>query len=224
MNCILPIRNIIFSFLLGLIIIGPLCSASVQIQSYKKKYSWHDEWSSTIISELKKDEYLVDETSMLNLKIDEEDLTELMCPGYNSATLEEKSDFWVVFFSSLVRAESGFNEKARSSMSRGHRSYGLLQLAPKTAETQCGMSSPMSSVLNPKENLRCGLKLMSWQLRGAPTVSGKKLRPDLVGQIFGKHMFQWGPLRQNDLRGRKLLTTWFKKHIDQLKFCAKNII
>jgi hypothetical protein len=60
---------------------------------------------------------------------------------------------------------------------------------------------------------------MTWQLLGAPTSAGKKLRSDLEGQIFGKYIFQWGPLRQNDHRGRKLLVDWFKSHLDQLKFC-----
>jgi hypothetical protein len=106
-------------------------------------------------------------------------------------------------------------------MSRGHRSLGLLQLASATAKTQCGIIPPESSVLNAQDNLKCGIKLMSWQLHGAPTSSGKKLRSDLEGQIFGKYMFQWGPLRENDHRGRKLLTNWFKDHLDQLKFCRQ---
>ncbi len=196
-------------------------SAEIQIRPYKKNYSWKSEWSSKIIEELKKDEYRDGEKAMLNIAIAEEDLNELECAGYNSATLDEKSEFWVVFFSALTRAESGFNEKARSPSARGHRSFGLLQLAKLTAKNQCSINPPENTVLNPEDNLSCGVKLMSWQLQGAPMASGKKLRSDLEGQIFGKYMFQWGPLRQNDKRGRSLLVNWFKDHLDQLKFCQK---
>ena len=187
--------------------------ANVQIQPYRKNFFWKEEWSSTIYDELKKDEYSVGENAMLNLEIDEENLDELECDGYNQASISEKSDFWVVFFSALTRAESAFNPKAGSAKTRGHRCFGLLQLAKQTAKARCDINPPDSSVFNPDDNLKCGIKLMSWQLHGAPSSSGKKLRSDLEGQIFGKHIFQWGPLRQNDRRGCNLLVHWFKDHL-----------
>jgi hypothetical protein len=199
---------------------GQVLRAEVQINSYRKHYSWKPEWSNAIkeeiLSEGKKDE------NILSMEIDEEDLDDLECDGYNKASLEEKTDFWIVFFSALTRAESGFNEKAMSPKTRGHRSFGLLQLAKQTAKSKCGITPPDSNVLNGEDNLKCGVKLMTWQLLGAPTNSGKKLRSDLEGQIFGKYIFQWGPLRQNDHRGRKLLVDWFKDHLDQLKFCSRS--
>ncbi|MDD4975630.1 MAG: transglycosylase SLT domain-containing protein [Bacteriovorax sp.] len=212
-------QKLVLNAIMVFLLFGRTALADIQIQSYKKKYSWKNEWTSSILEELRKDEYRVGEKAFLNLEIDEEDLDQLECDGYNKASLDEKSDFWVVFFSALTRAESGFNEKARSRKSRGHRSLGLLQLASATAKTQCGIIPPESSVLNAQDNLKCGIKLMSWQLHGAPTSSGKKLRSDLEGQIFGKQMFQWGPLRENDHQGRKLLTNWFKDHLNQLNFC-----
>lgn len=210
----------IFTYLSASIFISPV-SADVEIQAYRKNYSWKNEWTSKLLEELKKEQYRSGDKAMLNIQIDQDDLAELNCNGYNSATLDEKSDFWVVFFSALTRAESAFNEKARSPSTRGHRSYGLLQLAKLTAKSQCSITPPESDVLNAEDNLKCGVKLMSWQLQGAPVRSGKKLRSDLEGQIFGKYMFQWGPLRQNDFRGRALLVNWFKDHVDQLKFCQQ---
>jgi len=200
---------------------GNSAKANIQIQSYRTKYSWKDEWSTSISEELKKPEYREGKTAFLNISIDEDDLDDLECGEYNNASFEQKTDFWIVFFSALARAESGFNEKARSALSRGHRSFGLLQLSKSTAKSQCGINPPESSVINPKDNLICGIKLMVWQLNGGPTSSGKKLRSDLEGQIFGKYIFQWGPLRQNDRRGRKLLMDWFKIHLTQLKFCLQ---
>ncbi|MDO9182733.1 MAG: transglycosylase SLT domain-containing protein [Bacteriovorax sp.] len=216
-------KNLFLCSILGALFIWQNCNAEIQIQSYKKNYSWKANWTSVIIDELKKDEYRIGELAMLNLEINENDLEVLECSGYNKATHDEKSDFWVVFFSGLARSESGFNEKARSPMSRGHRSLGLLQLASATAKTRCGIYPPDSSVLDAQDNLICGIKLMSWQLHGAPISSDKFLRADLEGHLFGKYMFQWGPLRQNDHRGRRILTNWFKDHLEQLKFCHQSL-
>lgn len=188
--------------------------AEISIQPYRKSFSWKQEWSKALRDELSKEKYSKDDNSLLNIEIDKEDLSELSCSGYNKASLDEKKEFWVTFFSALTRAESAFNPKAR-----GRRVYGLLQLAKPTARSRCGMSS--ESVYDGEENLKCGVKLIEWQLQGAPTSSGRKLRSDLEGQLFGKYIFQWGPLRQNDRSGRKLLVTWFKNHVDQLSFCNK---
>lgn len=193
--------------------------ADVQINNYKKNHSWINDWNTSLKEELKKDQYTSGSESMLNIKIDEGDLSELGCVGYNKASIEEKSDFWIVFFSSLARAESAFNPKAISPKSKGSRSYGLLQLAKLTAKNRCDIDISKQDILVPEKNLICGLKLMNWQLHGAPVNDERKLRADLEGKIFGKYIFQWGPLRQNDHRGRSLLVNWFKSHLDQMKFC-----
>ena len=193
--------------------------AEVKINSFLKNHSWKPEWSHVIDEELKRDDYSLGAESMLNLVIDEEDLDDLECDGYNQASFEDKRNFWIVFFSALARAESAFNPKVGSRKTHGHRSFGLLQLSKQTAKNECHFITPKQSVLNAEDNLRCGVKLMSWQLHGAPTKSGKKLRSDLEGQLFGKYIFQWGPLRQNDPKGRSLLVNWFKDHLEQLPFC-----
>ena len=216
-----PFKFIVF-YLVLIISITNFAFADVEILAYKKKYSWKREWTLKIFEELNKNFYHQDKNSLLNIEINKESLNILDCIGYNEASLDEKKDFWVVSFSSLTRAESAFNEKARSIILKGHRSWGLLQLAKQTAKVQCSIDPPNSNVLNGDDNLFCGLKLISWQLQGAPLPSGKKIRPDLSGQIFGKKMFQWGPLRQNDFKGRALLVNWFKNHLSQLKFCKKN--
>jgi len=209
------------ALIIMLVILAKGLHAQISIQPYHKNYSWNQEWSEAIKDELSKESYKNTDSALFNIMIDREDLNELQCPGYNNASAEEKTDFWIAFFSGLTRAESGFNPKAVSGKSRGHRSYGLLQLAKQTAKKECDLDPKSKDVLNPEENLRCGIKLIQWQLQGAPTASGKKLRSDLEGQLFGKHIFQWGPLRQNDRRGRKLLVSWFKNHLDQMSFCGK---
>jgi hypothetical protein len=189
--------------------------AKVQIGPYRHA-SWDNTWNDAINLELDVDS----EAAIMAQPIDKADLRELNCTGYNNVSDQEsKKDFWIVFFSSLVRAESAFNANVKSVGSKGgHGNYGLLQLSKRTAREQCGMSNS-HDVGTPDEQLRCGVKLMSWQLKGAPSKNGKLLRPDLRGQLFGKHILLWGPLRQNDRRGRKLLVNWFKSHLDQLPFC-----
>ena len=185
--------------------------SKVEIQSYKKNYSWSNSWNDSIALELDQKNDLI----IMNGKIDTQDLQELGCIGYNNVVDNEvKKDFWVVFLSALTRAESAFNTKARS-----HSNHGLLQLAKSTARVQCGLKT-LEEIGDAHEHLRCGVRLMSWQLEGAPTISGKQRRPDLRGQLFGKGILLWGPLRQNDKRGRALLVNWFKKHLDQLPFCS----
>ena len=186
--------------------------AEVHIKAYKDNYSWKEEWTKVIAS-------VASDSAITNITIDKDDLTELGCASYNEATVSEKADFWVVFFSSLTRAESAFNPKAISAKNRGHRSFGLLQLAKQTAKKRC----EVSDVFSAENNLRCGVKLMKWQLDGAPVSETKKLRSDLEGQLFGKYIFQWGPLREEDFRGRKLLVDWFHDHLDQMPFCQKSI-
>lgn len=208
------------SFILCFILlVAQSVRAELVIRPYRSNFSWKNEWTHSLKAELSKEEYKNGDNALLNIEIDEEDLDELECDGYNKASLDDKTDFWVTFLSSLTRAESAFNPKAASRKSRGHRSYGLLQLAKQTASKECGLNPKSKAVLDPEDNLKCGLKLIQWQLQGAPTKSGKKLRSDLEGELFGKYIFQWGPLRQNDHRGRKLLVEWFKNHLNQLPFC-----
>lgn len=202
---------------LFILLLSTASHAKVEIETYKKNSSWNNDWNESISAEL--DQRL--DSVMMSGLIDIDDLNELNCPGYNNVTDKElKKDFWIVFLSALTRAESGFNTKARSRAPKGKSgNHGLLQLAKATGRDQCGLKTP-EEIADPDEHLRCGVKLMSWQLEGAPTKSGRELRPDLKGQLFGKRILLWGPLRQNDKRGRALLTGWFKKHLDQLPFCS----
>nr|BDT27659.1 lytic transglycosylase domain-containing protein [Bacteriovorax sp. HI3] len=188
--------------------------AKVEIDSFKK-HSWNNEWNEAISLELDQKE----NSNMLSENLDHADLMELGCPGFNKTDdLEAKKDFWIVFFSGLTRAESAFNPLARSKAPKGgHGNYGLVQLSKRTGREQCGLTP--EEIADPAAHLRCAVKLMSWQLKGAPAPSGKLLRRDLKGQLFGKRILLWGPLRQNDKRGRALLTGWFKRHLEQMPFC-----
>jgi len=188
--------------------------SKVEILPYRSNYSWDNSWNEAVSSELE----LELDSVIMKSPIDIDDLNELGCPGYNSVTDNElKKDFWIVFLSSLSRAESGFNTKVRSRAGN----LGLLQFAKRTANLNCGLKTS-EQITEPNEHLRCGVRLLSWQLEGAPRSNGKMLRPDLKGQLFGKYILLWGPLRQNDKSGRALLISWFKKHLDQMPFCKNS--
>lgn len=206
-----------FFFLLIVLLSTNSLQAKVEIGPYHHQ-SWNNSWNDSIILELSEKE----DMPIMNQSLDEEDLKELNCIGYNSLKEKDdelKKDFWIVFFSALVRAESAFNTTVRAKAPKGgHGNYGLLQLSKSTAREQCGLKT-LEEISDPGEHLRCGVKLMAWQLEGAPSAKGKLLRPDLKGQLFGKRILLWGPLRQNDKRGRRLLVNWFKSHLDQLPFC-----
>lgn len=192
--------------------------AKVEIESFKK-HSWNNEWNEAISLELDQKE----NSNMLTENLDHSDLSELGCTGFNKTDdTESKKDFWITFFSGLTRAESAFNPKARSKAPKGgHGNYGLVQLSKRTGREQCGLTP--EEIADPAQHLRCAVKLMSWQLKGAPTSTGKLLRSDLKNQLFGKYILLWGPLRQNDKRGRALLVGWFKKHLEQLPFCKSSV-
>lgn len=204
-------NKILFIFLV--LIISIRTWAVVEIKSYHSN-QWNKAWTTGLFDELSSEQY-----SILDRELDQKDLDSLHCPDYNFATDEEKKDFWLVFFSALARSESGLNEKAKSPRMRGHRSYGLLQIAPDTAEKKCELYLLNEQILDGESNLRCGVTLIDWQLSGAPLKNGKKARPDLENQLFGKKILLWGPLRKNDKLGRKRLYDWFKLHLDQLPFC-----
>lgn len=204
----------IFSFFFAYLLFSNLNASTIKINSFHSN-EWKNEWTDSINRELSKEE----NSGLMNRFIDEEDLESLGCPDFNYASIQEKKDFWVVFFSSLARSESGLNEKAKSPSHRGHRSYGLLQLASDTAMNNCNLIFLDEEILNGEDNLACGVKLLNWQLNGAPSKSGKLKRPDLENQLFGKGILLWGPLRQNDKNGRKRLYSWFNAHVTNLEFC-----
>lgn len=190
--------------------------AAVEINSFKRT-SWDNSWNNVISKTLEDEQYV----HMLDEALDESDLKELNCLGFNqsSTSREEKKDFWLVFFSALTRAESAFNPNARAKAPKGGQgNYGLLQFNKSTARDRCDIMS-IKELLEPSSQLSCGVHLLSWQLKGAPSKDGKLLRPDLKRQLFGKYILLWGPLRQNDKSGRRLLVSWFKDHLNQLSFC-----
>ncbi len=202
-------KRIIFcSFLIN------LCTFALEIEHPK----WKQEWTTAIKVQLSQNS----QSALLQSSIYQEDTARLGCPNFNQLSAEEKIHFWVVFFSGLSKAESNFYERAKARAPKGgHGNYGLLQISKQTARNFCSLSP--EEILIGDKNLECGLKLMEYQVTGAPTKNGKVTREKIVGRIFTSPMFMWGPLRKNDLRGTKKLTSWTNQHLAKIEKCLLTI-
>ena len=180
-----------------------------------KDKRWNDEWSLHLYNELVNNNHQI-----LKNDIVQSDLNTLSCPNYLNLSSEDKGKFWIYFFAGLSKAESSFNFKVRSVAPKGgHGNYGLLQISKRTGRDFCNLAP--EEILIPEKNLSCGLKLMDYQLRGAPTKNGKITKKRTLNKIFTSPMFLWGPLRAKDYRGKKIVTQWMNKHTSMIPGCFK---
>lgn len=195
-------------FCLCFLFISNILAQTVSINDTR----WKQEWSE----EIKQAATL--NTNLLSNTIEQKDLEILFCPNYNQLSENDKTLFWIYFFSGLAKAESSFNSNARSKAPKGgHGNYGLLQLSKRTARVLCNLND--KDILDPQKNLSCGIKLMNYQLKGAPNKNGKITKKRTLNRIFTSPIFFWGPLRQKDYRGKKILTSWMKSHIINIPNC-----
>ncbi len=174
------------------------------VLSLNSSANQNEKFNEIIFKELSTNKNL----DLTSVKIAEEDLLELQSLEYNDSTIDKKIDFWQNFILALAYSESSLNPKAISPKVKGMRAYGLLQINPQTAKTHCGVVTH-TDLMDPEINLICGLKLMNWQLKGAPLKNGKLMRADLQGRLFGKNILLWGPLRSGDKLGRQRLYRFF---------------
>ena len=109
------------------------------------------------------------------------------CPRFASMTDTDKRAFWAYFFQALAGAEAGLNPRTRVRHTEPEvakldkvtgvavRSEGLLQLSygdgklygcdfDWEADRKLPPKSPEKSILQPANNLQCGVKILSNQL------------------------------------------------------------
>lgn len=109
------------------------------------------------------------------------------CPGYDSATEDERKAFWVGLVSTLAKHESTW----RSTVSGGGgRWHGLLQISPATARSYGCVAGDAKALKNGDLNLRCGLRIMASTVPrdGVIAAGGKGVAAD------------WGPFHQPSKR------------------------
>jgi hypothetical protein len=140
------------------------------------------------------------------------------CPRFNTMSEVDKRAYWAYFFQALAGAEAGLQPTADvrhtqpevavkdEVTKRRVRSEGLLQLTYMDADRygcdfdwekdrQLPEKDPGKTILQPKNNLMCGVKILQTQLidKGKPLVWGKSywstLQPGTASyRVFVKQM------------------------------------
>ncbi len=212
-----------------------LVQRKIPIIKNSGKHQWPDQYSKYVTEQYEKP-YM---QNFRDTKINEKDLKQIDCPGYQFATEDEKKKFWILWMSAIAKPESNFNNSECLHESDGTDSCGLLQIDYASANRWCGMyaaelgkkSFTKSDMANPEINLKCGMLIMDAQIHGGSqltltkssppkTTRGKMNYPNLVGSLFADPAFYWSVLAN---KGKKLeVIDWFKVHAKrQLPFCSR---
>ncbi len=117
------------------------------------------------------------------------------CPGYASASEEDRAAFWVGLMSALARYESTWRPEAAGA---GGRYRGLLQISPQTARNY-GCAATGNGLYDGAANLSCAIRIASRQVARTGVVAGK---PGAWGGIAA----DWMPMR--DASKRDEIARW----------------
>ncbi|WP_240722241.1 transglycosylase SLT domain-containing protein [Poseidonocella sp. HB161398] len=80
------------------------------------------------------------------------------CPGYKTASMEDRQAFWAGLLSSMAKHESTWRETA---VGGGGRWFGLVQIAPGTARAYGCEAKSGSALLDGSKNLSCAIRIMN---------------------------------------------------------------
>ncbi len=134
------------------------------------------------------------------------------CPKWKSFDNNQKIQFWVWVMASIAHTESSCDP---NSVNRGRvpdpsdRPRGLFQLNTLKSKRSwrgpnCGFSSKVADVLNPKNNIRCAMDIMDELLKGSEGEYKSN------GKIYPTNSY-WQKLRKKDPAGgtiAKLIKTY----------------
>jgi len=97
---------------------------------------------------------------------------DVWCPGYRTASEEDRAAFWAGVFSALARHESTWNPRA---VGGGDRWFGLTQISPATARGYACEARTGSDLLNGAANLACAVRIAARTvLRDGVVASGRR--------------------------------------------------
>lgn len=80
------------------------------------------------------------------------------CPGYESASLDDRRAFWAGLMSAVARYESSWNPQAAGG---GGRYIGVMQISPVSADYHQCEADTVSELKDGSENLQCAAKMMA---------------------------------------------------------------
>lgn len=92
------------------------------------------------------------------------------CPGYSSASIEERRMFWAGLLSKVAKYESSWNPAAAGG---GGRYIGLMQISPKTAGNHGCAATSAKALKDGAANLQCAVTILSRQVARDGVVAGK---------------------------------------------------
>lgn len=173
-----------------------------KIYPYGSK-SWGDEYSKIIYDGLSSNEY----SPLMTTPLNENDLSDLGCSNFNHMSDEDKKKFWIIFFASTSKAESGFDTSlkyAEGSNLKGTISTGLFQISKNSASAHCskrmnnGKDFDTDDLMHPKTNIKCSMHIMMNQILGSPMIDPK------TGKINQKRRTLQGRLLTGDPRVGKI--------------------
>lgn len=80
------------------------------------------------------------------------------CPGYATASIEDRRAFWAGLMSAVARYESTWNPKASGG---GGRYIGVMQISPVSASYHQCEANTVSELKDGAENLECATQMMA---------------------------------------------------------------
>jgi hypothetical protein len=95
---------------------------------------------------------------------------EAWCPGYATASVQNRRAFWVGALSAVAKYESSWNPAA---VGGGGKYIGVLQISPKSAMHHNCTASSAKALKDGAANLECGVEIMATQVGRDGVVAGK---------------------------------------------------
>lgn len=112
------------------------------------------------------------------------------CPGYATASKEDREAFWIGLVSALAKHESTWNPAA---VGGGGRWFGLVQISPSTARLYGCNAKSGSALKNGADNISCAIRIMSRTV----------MRDGVVSEGMRGVAADWGPFhsasKRNDM-------------------------
>lgn len=114
---------------------------------------------------------------------------ETWCPGYETASVDERRAFWTGMLSALAKHESTWNPQASGG---GGKWIGLTQIAPSTARAYGCDATSTGALKNGAANLSCAVEIAAVQVKRDNMVAGPQGRRGM-----GR---DWAPFRSSTKR------------------------
>lgn len=177
------------------------------------KYKWSESYSEKIAESF---DEKIELESILDTKLNALDLEKLQCPGYLSATREEKKQFWILFIASVAFLESNLNPQTTYREKDGSLSSGLLQIDVASANRHTFFFLEyvfnQDDLYNTELNLLAGLYILKHQLQGGIN----RERTELIGRIFTDRSYYWSILT---LKQELFAKNFIQNSLANLPFC-----